>query len=310
MIGAWSRWVAILDRREPATALALCRILVAFAVLLHLSRLVHSGADLLVWVDADTTGVRHLPATWLGEATLANLRVLETLGIVGAVGMILGLFTRTSTLLTLVGYRTLADLNSQSGGSYDDLIKNILLVLVLSGCGRALSLDARGRGARDLVPAWPRYVLLGQLALMYWSTAMQKVSAGWIPGGPLDALWYILQQPTWHRADMTWLAPYFPLTQLATFSVWTFEQAAPLLLLALWFRDTRTRPGRLRALFNRVDYRAWFVVFDVGMHLGIEAVMEVGPFSAACLSLYACCFHPDEWARVSRPASARPATPP
>jgi len=126
----------------------------------------------------------------------------------------LGLFTRVFGVVAWLGFRTLADLNNHSGGAYDELVKNELFLLLLSGCGSALSLDALRTGARNvLVPAWPRYLLVFQLALMYWSTGMQKVSDGWVPGGHADALWYILQQPTWQRMEMTWMAPFYAVTR-------------------------------------------------------------------------------------------------
>jgi hypothetical protein len=104
------------------------------------------------------------------------------------------------------------------------------------------------------------------------------------------------------RFPRTWLqhGTIYPITRLATFGVWTWEQCAPLLLLAYWFRETHTRPGRLRALFNRYDFRSIYLLFGLGMHLGIEALMEVGPFSFASLTLYLACFHPEEWAGLRR----------
>jgi hypothetical protein len=150
-------------------------------------------------------------------------------------------------------------------------------------------------------------MLVFQLALMYWSTGMQKVSSGWVPGGKADALWYILQQPTWQRMPMEWAAPLFPLTQVATLGTWTFEQTAPLLLLAAFYRNTRTRGGRLRALANRIDLRTKYLLVGIAMHIGIEVSMEVGAFSLASLSLYFCCYHPDEWRALGRRLFRRPA---
>lgn len=309
----WRRWVALIDRREPATALALCRIAVGLIVAAHLGRMIQLGADTLVWADAVHGGLRQLDPGWLehvGGLTPTNIRLLAAGTTAAALAFAAGLFTPVAAFLTWAGFRTLADLNGHSGGAYDELLKNELLILLVSGCGRALSIDAwrKGPSFDRTAPAWPRYVLVFQLALMYWSTGMQKVSDGWVPGGSADALWYILQQPTWQRADMSWVAPYFPLTQVATLGTWLFEQAAPLLLLAFWFRHTRTRPGRLRAAFNRLDVRSLYLLGGLGMHVGIEATMEVGAFSLASLALYLCAFHPDEWAALAR--RLRLATPP
>ena len=300
----WQRWVRFIDRREPATVLAICRILVGTIVGAHLAHAVLTGSDQLVWADAAFGGLRTLKVPWLleqlGGLTPDVIRRFTLASSIFAFAFAAGAFTRVSGLLALIGFRTLADLNTHSGGSYDELLKNELFILILSGCGSALSIDALWRPRATEVPAWPRYVLVFQLVLMYWSTGLQKVSAGWVPGGKADALWYIFQQPTWHRFDMRWAAPYYPLTQLATRATWIFAVGAPFLLRALWWRHTRTRPGWLRAQGNRLDARALFLVWGFLMHLGIEATMEVGAFSFGSLALYVCAWHPDELAALWR----------
>ena len=73
-----------------------------------------------------------------------------------------------------------------------------------------------------------------------------------------------------------------------------FELLAGPMLLTWWFRATRTRPGRLRALFNRLDLRRWWMLVGVGLHVGIAATMALGIFPYAMLALYPAFFHPDE----------------
>lgn len=320
MIAAWRRWVALLDRREDATSLALARMLTAAIVAAHLSNVLRTGSWRWVWVDDSYGGLRSLDAGWLdrfGGLTPENVQGLTVATLIAAICMFVGAGTRIAVLAVWFGFGTLADLNGHAGGSYDELLKNVLFLLLLSGCGAALSLDRRlGISKSEAVPAWPRWLLIFQLVLMYWTTALQKLSSSWVPFGELDALWYILWQPTWQRfplplATNTWL---YPITQLATLSVWIFEQAAPLLLLAYWYRETRERGGWLRGVFNSKDFRGKFLLFGVGMHFGIEALMEVGQFSWATMILYVACFHPDEWrgffdqilirSRISRTSSA------
>jgi len=245
-----------------------------------------------------------------GGLTVENVNTMTLLTSVCGFLLAFGVGGRLVTLLTLLGFDYLADLNSHSGGSYDELVKNILFCTLLSGAHRGLSL--RGvftKRPAVLIPSWPRYLLIFQLVLMYWTTALQKVSASWIPIGELDALWYILQQPTWGRyvlpfEKMVWL---YPITQAMTLSVWVWEQAAPLLLLSFWYRETRTRPGWLRAAFNASDFRTLYLLFGVGMHVGIESLMEVGSFSMASMTLYFACFHPDEISALIRRGKAPPA---
>ncbi len=303
MRNPWLAWVALVHHREDATPLAVVRAALALVVVAHLAGMMASGADLLVWVDADHGGLRDLRVPRLdawGGATVQNIRTVELFCMFSATMLALGALTPLAAVATWASFAFLGDLNSHAGGSYDEVILNGLFLLMLSGCGRALSVDARVFGGDGTAAAWPRYLLIGQIAVVYWSTGLQKVSAGWVPGGQADALWYILQQPTWHRTEMTWLAPYFPLTQLATTLTWLWEQSSPLFLLAYVFRATRTRPGSLRAQLNRIDFRSLFLLGGAAMHLGIELSMEVGPFGWSMVALYAAAFHGDELRAAAR----------
>ncbi len=296
----WSRWVSLLDRREEATALAASRIIAGFTLGHHLVATWASGAWRAVWVDVQFGGIRsvdHGVLDWIGGATPFHVRAFMAMGIASSVLMVGGAWTRAACVLAWFSFRTLSLLNDHSGGSSDDLLISVLFLLMFSGCGRALSLDGPGRTGGE-TPAWPRYLLVGQMVLMYFTTGLQKVSAGWLPFGPMDALWYILQQPTWHRIDMRWLWPLFPLTQLGSAVTWLFELGAPLLLLAFWYRLTRERPGKARTWFNRVDFRTKFLLVGLALHLGIFLTMEVGPFLGTMLALYAACFSPAEWKRA------------
>ena len=306
----WSRWVALLDRHEDPLALAVCRVIAAGTVAHHLAATWWSGAWRAIWVDVGHGGMLPLEAGWMapfGGWTPGNASVLLAATLLASLLLACGLFTRVAAVAAWLGFRTLVAANPESGGSYDELLVSTLLLLALSGAGGTLSLDARFRGRRrSAVPAWPRYVLIVQLVLMYWMTGLQKVSAGWLPFGSMDALWYILQQPTWHRFDMRWMAPLYPLTRAATVTTWVFEQTAPGLLLAMWFRHTASRPGRIRGWFNRHDLRTKYLAVGLALHLGIFVTMEVGAFLGAVLALYACCFSPPEWrAAFARVAAAR-----
>jgi hypothetical protein len=311
----WSRWVALLATREPATSLALTRIALGLALVAHVAHMLASGIDALAWTDRAYGGFRVLDATPFPQATPGLARWIALATIASGIAFTTGTYTRLATLATWLGFRWLGDLNGHAGGSYDEVFLDVLFVLLWSGCGEALSVDAwRARRAGTppaLVPAWPRWVVVGQLVTIYASTGLQKVSAAWLPVGPRDALWYILQQPDWQRRAFALPAWTFPLTQAATAFTWVWEVGAPVLLLTSWWRRTRTRGDWLRAQSNRVDLRAWWLGAGVVLHLGIEALLEVGGFSWAMLSLYACAWHPDEWAALTRRLrGARGTTPP
>jgi len=299
----WARWVAFLDRREPGTSLALFRIAVGLCLLYAVSSVVWSGALPALWLNPADGGYTVVGRPWLfrqlGGVTPAAVWAVTGVCLAAALLLVVGLAGRLAALVALQTYLALTGLNPDASGSYDGVFTNALWLLVLASSTATLSLGCRlrtGRWASDRpATAWPRYLVIYQLVLIYCSTGLHKLSACWTPVGGYSALYYTLQQPTWQRWDMSWLAWAYPLTQAATALTWFWEVSSPLLLLALWYRATRDRPGRLRALFNRLNFRRWFVAVGVAMHLTVFAFMEVGPFTWITLAFYVCLYHPNEW---------------
>jgi hypothetical protein len=300
---SWRRWTALLETREAATSLALCRILTGLTLLHGLYRMGLSGAWRAIWVDAAHGGVLPLAEPWLSwlppgtpEQTLRVMAVTAC----GAVLTTLGLFTRAGLLLAWLGARSLSTSIVIGPQTSDSVLFNLLFPLVFSGCGRSLSLDALLFAKPREVLAWPRYLLIGQMTLMYWAAGIQKISSGWIPGGSLDAVWYILQWTHWLKRPIAMepLASWYWLTQALTLGTWVLENSAPVLLLAFWYRRTRDRPGRLRALFNWLDVRSIYVALALAMHFGIWATLEVGEFFGYCTAYVVCCYAPAEWQKA------------
>jgi hypothetical protein len=304
----WVRWTRFLDAREPGDALALFRIACGLVILGAVGSTVLHGLVPVLWLDRAHGGFLDLLTKTglfkLVDVTPTAVWAMTGICLASAGLMVIGLGGRWAVLAAQQSYMALTNLNPISQGSDDLLLANGLWLLVLARSTATLSLDCRlttGRWTSPApVPAWPRYLAVFQLVLVYWATGVQKVSLAWVPGGDHSALYYIMQQPSWQRWDMRWLAWVYPLTQLATMSVWWFEILAPLLLLALWYRRTADRPGRLRAFFNRMHYRGLFVAAGLAMHLGILVLMNVEPFTWVALSFYVCLFRGDEWQALGR----------
>lgn len=305
----WSRWVAFLSERQEGTSLAAFRVAIGLVGLYTIGSVVIPGLVTDLWLPAEYGGYRASMSPgflmeWLGVTPLTVWGMVIG-GLVGSVALTLGIGGRFTTFFTLQTVMAATDINSHTGGSYDELLSCGLWLLFLADSTRTLSLDCRLRTGKwtDDTPvlAFPRYLMIFQIVLTYWSTGAQKVSAYWTPAGDFSALYYILQQPTWQRWDMSWVAYVFPLTQLATVTTWLFEWlGAPLLLLAFWYRRTRERPGRLRGWMNRLRYRDLFVLMGLMLHIGVFILMEVGPFSWITLTFYTAMFHPDEYAALFR----------
>jgi hypothetical protein len=263
-----------------------------------------------LWLRPEYGGYTYPDFPWqfrlFGKVTPDTVHAMIAITILAGVLMTVGLAGRIPILVAQQGFLALINLNSDATGGHDLVISNALWLLVFSRSTATLSLDCKiwtgSWTSNRLVPAWPRYVMIVQLVLIYWSTGAQKVSATWTPVGGFSALYYVLQQPTWQRMDMSWLAWIYPLTQIGTAVSWLWEVTSPLLLLALWYRATRDRPGWLRRTFNRVNFRRIFVTIGLIVHLGILVFLEVGPFTWIMLACYACLYGPEEW-RIRPPSS-------
>jgi hypothetical protein len=297
----WAAWVELLSHREPGTSLARFRIAVALVVLYALLSMIAADLVEVMWVDArygglQTLSTRHWLVTLLGGRTPAAAWTLVGSGLVLASLLAVGLGGRLTALLTLQVYYALTSAQGTLAGGYDTLATNALWILVLAESTATLSLDCRRRTGRftsdRLVPAWPRYLVILQLVVVYCATGLHKLSPVWTPGGDCSALYWVFQEPTWRRFDMSWTAWVFPLTQLATAVTWWWEVLAPLLLVVYWARYTAERGGRVRRALNRFDLRKAWAAIGVGLHLGILILLNVGPFSWISLAYYTCLIPP------------------
>ena len=313
MSGLWTRWADAVSSTESATAQALFRIGVGLGTVLTVGSVVWNGLLPVLWVDQAEGGYRALgDGPWLvamlGGPTLRVMWTMAVGALAGAVLMVVGLGGRISALLTLICTTQVLDANAHAGGSYDMLLTNAQWIAVLSGGERTLSLQARLETGsfwpHARILAFPRWLGLWQLGLMYCTTGLQKLSAYWVPGGDASALYYILQQPEWHRRDMSFVAWLFPLTQVATTVTWFWEVSAPLWILAVWWSMDPTRPGRLPRWSNRIGLRWIYAAIGVFMHAAIFVSMDVGPFSFLSLVYYVLTVHPWEWERWLRQRSA------
>jgi hypothetical protein len=305
---AWRFWLALTSRRERGTTLALFRIAVGTVTFVSLVSAMWSGVIDALWIDVEHGGMRPVGGSfflleWLGGPRPGVVWPVTIAATLFSAAMVLGLGGRATVFLAALAYRSV----SYGSGGYDSMISNAAWLIFLADSTATLSLDCRIREGRFTsereVPAWPRFLAIGQLVLIYTATGLQKSSASWTFADGYSALYWFLQDPTWIRFDTSWTADVYPLTQVMTFAVWHFEVTASLLLLVLYFRDDPTRPGRIRGLFNRRDLRVPWAMFGVGMHLGIALLLDMGPFSWISLAFYLCLLHPDEIAAAARRAA-------
>jgi hypothetical protein len=175
-----------------------------------------------------------------------------------------------------------------------------LWLLALADSSATWSLACRRRAgawtSRRRVPAWVRRAFVLQLTLIYASAGLQKLSATWIPGGDLSALYYILQMPAWQRFDMSWLADPGPyaLSRVATAGTWLFEVSWPVVPLSLWWRSRSATGSGTRRWGRGIDLRVVYVPLGLLLHVAIAILLVVGPFIWILPAYYVALYRPGE----------------
>lgn len=290
MMAAWAAWVRFWARTEDGTPLALFRIGLGVSIAVSLLGDWSTGVAALVWGDvADTPlGFRHVAHDWrwdlVGGANWDAVRCGVGLTAAAAGLLALGIVPRLAAFATLQGYLALTELNGIASAGFDRVATNALWLLVFAHSGTTLSLPCRWRSGRwrsaEPVPAWPRYLVVIQLSVMYASSGLHKLSPEWFAWSGATALHNMLLTPYWARWDYAaFLGQLAPITSLATVLTWCWECSFWLVPLAM-FGETR---------FHRQIRTTWAAI-GVAFHLGIAVLTNVGPFSAYCLAMYPCLF--------------------
>jgi hypothetical protein len=316
--GRWRRWVAFWDQRETPWSLALVRILLGVVVLADLLTVWRLDLVLALFGVGSVGGLSDahvrsevpwyyaiFPPTegsaWLLWGAMTTLAFTFTVG----------WFTRSSAFLLMILWAQWALVLPGSDRGIDALCRDVLCIFCFSRAGDGLGLDGawrRWRGtATELVPAWPRYLLVLQLVVMYFMAGVQKVGLEWTPMGGFAALYVILQDPAIAAADFSWMRyqPWYFSTQLATLGTVLWQWSYPIVLLWYWYEHGPVRPGRIRTLARRWHFKWIWVVVGAAFHVILAVTMELGIFPWAMMAIYPAFIHPDEWARGWRRLTGR-----
>ncbi len=179
----------------------------------------------------------------------------------------------------------------------DDTLQIAIFLLMLSPCGRALSVDAwlkRRRGG-TLGPvytaAWPVRLIQIQLCVIYFTTGLAKLKgSNWFEGTWWDgsAIHYTLNYIVMSRYSYaTFPVPYWITKAMTYLTVW-WEFLFPFLVII--------RPTRKPAL-----------LFGILLHVGIFATIAIGWFGFYTLCLYAVWTSDEFWERWRGGPASKPA---
>jgi hypothetical protein len=280
----FERWVALWSRREGGESLALVRIAVALVILWDLGEVARFGLVEALWAAFEEGAIGAaayerpvaLLYGWLG-ASARNAWLLFAAICIAAFSLAIGLLSWASALLLLLSYAELSRLLPYADRGIATLLRKVLAVLVFARCAATLSLAARFRlgrfRARPEVSAWPRYLIIAQLVLLYFSAGVLKQPLNWSSGGGYAARFLVLHKPhlVRHELPHDWLVAGYSLLQAGTLSTVVGERSAPLLPLLLWLRGTKRRGGRLRHGVERSRLLEVWVATGVIFHLALAA---------------------------------------
>ena len=310
----WSCWTRFWHEPIRAERLAAARIFFALAILSD--QLVQYLPYLGYFFGPDGVGPEGFdddfllrnwrwPALFFYTDNMTVIRLAFAAWMAATVAMLLGCFTRIATILVWFGTMCFLARNPNLKNGGDDVVQLALFLLVISPCGRVMSLDwlrrvrpsrrapgsaeassgLHGSILRPTIAPWPVRLFQIQLCVMYFTTGVAKLRGHtWWEGMSIHNVINDVTMARWSYAQLP--LPIW-VTALLTWASLAFEVLFPLLVL---FRRTRK----------------WTLWFGVCFHLGIYLTIEVGWFSFYSIAMYAVWIPAEWWDRFRRLDVVRP----
>lgn len=200
-----------------------------------------------------------------------------------SVAVTLGLFTRVAAVLLWVGIVSFQQRNLLVTNFGDGAVRMLALFCALSPAGAALSLDRLRKAPKQFwdFPSrepWALRLIQVQISIGYLSAVLHKVQNDlWIHG---TAVSYALRIQDIHRIP----TPAFVTSSPVLVNLLTYGTIATEFSLGVLVWNRRARP--------------WVLLAGVGLHLGIDSSIIVGPFSYAMLAGYLAFIPPEQASRM------------
>ncbi len=189
--------------------------------------------------------------------------LIALVNLVAAVGVTLGLFTRTSMVLAFMTVLSFQNRNDFILNSGDIVLRNILFFMMFSAAGKAYSLDRWfhtlrfGKSTSPVMERpWALRLIQIQFCVIYIATVLFKIKGThWVDGTAV----YIAT-----RLEEFVRVPFPLLNNLAVIKFMTWSTLIVELAMGtlVWFKDLRY----------------WVLLSGIGLHIGIELVMSIPMF--------------------------------
>ena len=178
------RLLRLVTGTTPARPVGLGRIFLGVAAGLEvtstitshrLDRVLRAGVIEAPWFD------------WLPRLSESGGRLFLVAWLVAVVLFTVGWHTRVTGAAAVVAVTYYLALDQQLYANHVYLLAVLLLLFVLADAGAAVSVDARRGRGRRVVPRWPVFLLVAQLAVVYGFATLSKLNADWLSGDVLAA---------------------------------------------------------------------------------------------------------------------------
>jgi hypothetical protein len=212
------------------------------------------------------------------EAILVGIVAL----LLSAVALLVGWHTRLAAVVVFVLILSFERRNPWAFNAGDTAVRIEALLLAVSPCGAALSLDQRRRTgsfwSAQTRPNWPIRLIQVQLSLIYLAAAQAKLSGEtWLSG---TAVSYVLQLDDMRRVPL----PHGFVSNALAMNVLTWGAVAIELAMGILIWVARFRPCVLAA--------------GVLLHVLIDVHVQIGIFSYAMFVMYLAWFSPERVKRM------------
>ena len=208
--------------------------------------------------------------------TDTGVYILCMINLVAALGVLFGLFTRTSLALAFLTIMTFHNRNVFILNSADTLFQNMLFLLIFSGAGKMFSLDKYffGKSPSEEVHApWALRLIQMQFCMVYISTILFKFKGeAWVDG---SAIYIATRLDDLVRLPMPWLLDNLLMIKLMTWGTLVVELSLGTLV---WIRELRY----------------WVLAAGVALHLGIELIMNIPMFEYIMIFTMLSMIDPDD----------------
>lgn len=200
--------------------------------------------------------------------------LIALLNLIGAIGVTLGLFTRTSIAIAFFTLVSIHNRNIFIMNSADLIFRNLLFFMFFSASGYAYSLDRWIKLKRGLAPEvpeekapWALRLIQIQFSLIYIATVMFKMKGEY-----------------WADGTAVYIATR--LDEFVKFSVPLILNSMIMIKLLTW--GTLVVEFALGTLVWVKELRYWVLLAGVGLHIGIELTMNIPLFEIIMIAAMIC----------------------